>query len=367
MNRRIRICLRFAIWTAIACSIIVSHVTSVYANGGAVSWPPTGQGPLRFDAESGISLAREKIVYEIDRERYDMARVGVEYVLRNGDDQRKDIDLLFITPSFPEEEFHAREGGTALATKAIANVTLDNWTRREPAEEAVEPLSGSVLRYRDRAGTRASWPVTGYSFRLSFAPGEEKTVTMDYADYGGFHRIGLMQPIHSFLYYMTPASLWEGETAVELVLRLPDRKFRVHSSIPLAKQNGTEYGAKLRTLPEEEWRLSIVDASGLIYGTNSSLIHNLVSLFLVLAATGGLLFAALRRKQPVILAAGAPVLLVFTYFSVRSVSSHYAVDFVAVWAIRAAVAGLLAICWLAAYMRVRRKAAETAKNGQKQA
>ncbi|TYP69699.1 hypothetical protein [Paenibacillus methanolicus] len=358
----IRASARLVFLALLACLFAVQQTGEAHANGGALSWPPAGQGPLRFDEDSGIALTREKIVYEIDRERHDIAHVGVEYVLRNGKGQQKDIELLFITPSSPEKEFHVREGERVLEKKAISNVQLDNWMRSEAALEVVEPLSGKVLRYRERSpGTwSGERPVMGYSFRLSFAAGEEKTVTMGYPDYAGFHRIGVVQPLHSYLYYMTPAAFWEGETAVELELRVPDRKFRVHSSIPLTKLNGVTYGAKLGALPQAEWRLSVVDASGLIYGTNSPLRHNLISLLIVLIAAAGLFYAALRLRQSLILAAGTPALIAFTYFYVHSVSSDKIIDFLAVWMIRVVMAGLLAACWLVAWMKIRRrKAAET--------
>ncbi|MFC4099473.1 hypothetical protein [Paenibacillus xanthanilyticus] len=369
-GRRIKrwygVCLRAAMLAMVACSLFASQPSEASANGGALSWPPAGQGPLRFDENSGIALVREKIIYEIDRERNDIAHVQVEYVLRNGNGGPKDIELLFVTPSFPEEEFHVKEGDRALKKTAITHVQLENWMKREPAREVVEPLSGKVLRYRERSpgtfsGERTD---TGYSFRLSFTSGEEKTVTMGYTDYGGFHRINVVETVHSYLYYMTPASFWEGETAVELEVRVPDGKYRLHSSIPLTKLDEAAYGAKLDTLPQAEWRLSLVDASGLIYGTNSPIRHNLISLLIVVLAAGGLFYTAMRRRQSLIIAAGAPAIFAYAYFYVQSVSSDKILDFLAVGLIRVVLAGLLAAGWLVVWLSIRkRKAAETTTSG----
>ncbi|GKU78422.1 hypothetical protein [Paenibacillus sp. L3-i20] len=317
---------------------------SVSANGGPLSWPPSGEGPLQFDPHSGINLVKEVISYDVQTNRHDLAIVTIEYVLKNTNAEDKNIDMLFITPVSESDDFLVLNGTVEIPTTTIPDVQIDGW---EPSTSMtfVEPISGQSFHYKDQKAATVSSepPLTGSSFRLAFQAGESKNLKIQYTSYSGIHKLGLVHSTFTHLYYLTPASFWKDTPNVELNISVPNSRFRLHSNIPMIKETITSYQVKLDQLPGKEWQFSLVDSSGLLYGTNDSSTHFTYSLLIVIITTIVVFLIGLLRKQKSILVGGAVVIGLFMYLFFRTLFDNVILNIIAVtifWLISVIVLGI---------------------------
>lgn len=83
--------------------------------------------------------------------------------------------------------------------------------------------------------------------------------------------------MYTQLYYLTPASFWNGNAKVNLRIEFPEgRPVAVHSNIPLEKGKENVFTATLDGVPNNEWTFSYVDTKGLIFGTNDLRRHDMM-------------------------------------------------------------------------------------------
>ncbi|TFE23068.1 hypothetical protein [Cohnella luojiensis] len=303
-------------------SILFSSLAN--ANGGPVSWPPPGDGPLRFDPVSGISLIREQVSFHFDEELAHPT-VNIEYVLKNTLERKTEIQMMFITPAFQDESLQVHEGERKVEASFVADVQINGWDP-EVKKDFVEPVSGKPMTYSDRYSGSNRQSVNGHSFELSFEPTETQKVSMQYTAYGGAHRIGTVNEVITQLYYLTPAAYWNGDTKAELSIHLPARHYRVHSNIPLTQQDARTYQARLDRLPDVEWYFSLTDTTGLVFGTNDSLVHNRFIAIIIFALILISYIQAIRyrRGRYMIFGAAASLLVLFQF--VRSIDGQYTSD-----------------------------------------
>ncbi|WP_053372534.1 hypothetical protein [Paenibacillus sp. FJAT-27812] len=266
------------------------------ANGGPLVDPALGYGLLRFDEKSNISLVREKVVYNVNKgeSRYnDEGEVTVMYELHNRNDARKEIEVLFLTPSL--KGLTVTEGDMTINASPAGNEKPFNW--RPPAKKTVaDPVSGKELSiahyglgYERAEGSR---------FPLSFEPNETKPIVIHYTEVGGMYDKGVINMIYSHLYYLTPAAYWEGKPQVELEVNLYAPGGKIHSNLPMEQISPTAYKAVFNDLPTEDWYFSYTYPSRLLFPTNVEKDHNLLVLGSVAGLTviAGALAISFRRS-----------------------------------------------------------------------
>ncbi|WP_169090911.1 hypothetical protein [Paenibacillus sp. PL91] len=261
--------MRLSMLTIILMFMLLPAAAS--ANGGPLLDPATGYGLLRFDEKSNISLVREKVAYTVKKggNRYqDDGEVTVHYELHNRNDVQKDIEVLFLTPSI--EGLTVMEGDKTIKSSPAGNEKPFNW--RPLAKNSVtDPLSGKELSlshasdYNRAQGTR---------FPLSFEPNETKHIVVQYVEPGGMYDKGVINIIYSHLYYLTPASYWEGKPQVELEVKLYAPGGKLHSNLRLEKISPTTFKAVFNELPSEDWYFSYTYPKRLLFSTNVEKDHN---------------------------------------------------------------------------------------------
>jgi hypothetical protein len=318
MLRRIARSARLILIAAIVLLLLSPAAAS--ANGGPLFYPAEGYELLQLDEHSMISLLYEKVHFDIGQganEHTGRATVTVTYELHNESNERKDIEVLFLTPS--PEALSVTENGKTIAVTAAPEARPANW---QPAavDTVTEPLSGKTLKLS--SGMTQYHAAAGTRFPLSFEPDETKPVVIQYSEDGGMYEKGVIQPIHSHLYYLSPAAFWAGEPNVELEVQLHAPGGKLYSNLPLAQSDGTQFTASLSYLPDEEWYFSYVYPSRLLFPTNMENEHNLLTLGTALALTIIAAAAALIFRKSYIFTVGMVGILAFTIYYISKIGGY---------------------------------------------
>lgn len=254
----------------LACAAIQLTVPGQsLANGGPLSIHAEGFGPLEFTDDSGIRLVEEEVRFRIAKPLADgwfpEAQVHIRYKLVNSSDVPADVPVLFVTPTIEIGGFQVMDNEVLLEPIWYTDPQLADW---KPGEGAVfEPVSGDPIR-TSSSYTVEKPAIQGGSFNIHFEPNEHKTITLTYNDSGGRYKSRYIHPVFSYLYYLTPAQYWEGQTKARFVIELADRKTALHSNLPLERVSDTEYAWSTDSLPLEEWSFTVASSRNLLWGTN---------------------------------------------------------------------------------------------------
>lgn len=340
------LCLMILIW--------LHQPAAALANGGPLYYPADGSGLLQFDTSSPVGLAYEKVSFLINGDAESGGRpnaeVSVHYRLHNDSAERRSLDMLFVTPTSSALQVFANGRGTETTT--VSEVQLANWTPQGEKTAVTEPVSGKQLDMK-RSGWRDIKPA-GTRFALTFQPGETLDVTIRYQDHGGMYDKGVVNPVRSHLYYLTPAQFWNGTPQVELEVRLNDSRHKLSSNLPLEHRGGNVYEARLNGLPDSEWYISYASTDGLLFPTNGQIGHN--SCILLLSAVMTALVAALSLywRSRLAYAIGAAAIMAFTVFYIRKIGGYpFNAIFVIAVDILAAAMLLAVYRWISKRLSVR--------------
>ncbi|WP_419875062.1 hypothetical protein [Candidatus Pristimantibacillus sp. PTI5] len=276
-----------------AVLIILLLPTAANANGGPLYEPAKGHGLLQLDENSEISLVREKIVFSIDNsnDRHQShAEINVQYELYNNSDTDKEVDVLFLTPY--TDVITVSDGDKQIETSPAPEGKPVNW-HATFKNTVTDPLSGKALRIGSHGSDRNQ--TIGTRIPLSFGPHEKKNMVVRYEEDGGIYEKGVINPIYSHLYYLTPAEFWEGEPKVELEIQLHAPGGKLYSNLPMEQVGPKVFKAAFNHLPGEDWYFSYLYPNRLLFPTNIEKDHNLLILgtaaaLTVIAAGFALLF-----------------------------------------------------------------------------
>jgi hypothetical protein len=258
---------------------LLIHPSVLFANGGPAQIPPSGTGMV-FSEDSKVKLERETVHYRFDPASFarneSEPHVSVTYTLKNLSSQTVATTLLFIVPAFSEEEgieplnkdkeFQVKMNGQPLSYQWKGKVQLDNWYSHWNAT-IIDPVDQRAFQLR------AYFHHMGVEIPLRLKGEEQIQLDIQYKDSGGYIESGVVNPIYSNLYFLTPASFWQGEPEITLMLTLPSTDIAFHSNIPLKKVSDQTYSTTLQQLPDEEWMLSVASKDKLWFGTNVPLYH----------------------------------------------------------------------------------------------
>ncbi|CAM4429393.1 hypothetical protein FHS16_003655 [Paenibacillus endophyticus] len=340
-----------AIFIAAILMLLIGPATAG-ANGGPLYEPAEGYGLLQLDEHSKVSLVQEKVLFKIGKSVNDymgQADITVSYELHNKSNERKDIRVLFLTPS--KEALTVTESGEQVAVSLAHEAKPANW-QAAVTDTVTDPVSGKAIRLNQ--GWIGNQAPVGTQFPLSFGPDETKHIVIQYAEGGGLYEKGIIHKIRSHQYYLTPAEFWEGEPNVELEVQLYAAGAKLHSNLPMEKSSSTVYKASFRRLPSEDWYFSYVFSSRLLFPTNIESEHNLLTLgTAVILATFAACLALLLRKSYIFTISMLGILAFTVYYISRMGGYPFNFIFVALTDILVGVS--LVICDVFIRKSIRRR------------
>ncbi len=264
---------------------------SSYANAAPPVWE--GEfGGIVFAETSGVSLERAQIRYSISEERIDLATVHVTYELENLRASDRDLSLYFMHATNPENFIVSLDGRVVTTEPPRSGRHLiENWT----VDERIffyDPIDDRRL---DEAVENALGSPTAVPFSVSLAAGQKHRLEIQFIARAAFYnREDVINRISAQVYYLSPASFFEGQTATELIVEVPE-DLALESSIPLKAVSKTLYEGRFDRLPADTWVLSYARKSGLPFGINRRGTNNLIVGFLFAGLLVSLL--VLRKKS----------------------------------------------------------------------
>ncbi len=332
----------------------------VYSNSGPPIVDPIDQSII-FDEHSGISLVEEwvnvvfKEEYYKDNKELNLSKgyITVKYKLENLDATSKDLDILFLSPEINSSSIKITKNGEELSSINVEQEpTLPkNWNPDTP-KEIIEPLSKKSLYETPNNIYSPNLNFTGIKFKVDFEPKQIVTLAISYESASGYYDLhNQASKVHSQIYYLTPASFWEGDSKVNLSVEFPkDSNINLYSNIPLSKTNSNTYTTSLNKIPNSEWVFTFVDSSKLIFRTNNRTLHN--SLVFIILLMGILVGRVLKKKIHRLYSYLLWILslIFFIYYIQPSYGSMFLIIFLGPWILL----GLLGAVCLTIYQKNRK-------------
>jgi hypothetical protein len=135
--------------------------------------------------------------------------------------------------------------------------TREEWVVRAAREAIPAAVEAMTKGWSTLESRRMEWLL----FHLDFAPGQSRTVTVNYKHKPTEDLAAYVNPTFTYEYLLSPAKSWAGFGPLEVTLRLPD-KTRLSSSIPF-RLEGDLHRAQLAALPDGELRFEVMSLRGL--------------------------------------------------------------------------------------------------------
>lgn len=327
--------------TLILILISISLLFSIaFANGAKPMQDPSGNGGLIFDENPGIALLKETISFNLKDSSYiTRAHVTVEYEMKNLMEQDQSFDMFFVIPPFEGYEttklLSVNLGEEDITKKSYyKSMKLpNNWLPNLP-QGFVEPYSKEKYETRFQGDTGIAIGIrgnelNGINIPISIKANSTIKLLIQYPCEAGYNRTPkFYNTIYNYIYYLTPAKFWNQEPQVTLNIDLPNTtEYAFHSSIPMEKTSRNSYTATMGSLPDSEWIFSIVDKQGLIYGTNSSKNHTLITLFISLVLFIAGLFASRKLNSRIYINMGYILAVAYFYLFKGNIVDGYIGEF----------------------------------------
>ncbi len=305
----------------IIISLLLTLMMSItaWANAGPPSMSP-GDQQLVFIEETGVALTEEWIRLEISDEYFSRGRVDVTYHLENTSGEERYIDLLFITPRFPDHyedaDFTATAGGVEIRefTEVSGRDLPGNW-QADIRDFNIDPVGNRKLAYfYEDHGRYGRDQQMGYGFEVFLNETGTTELQVSYNSYSGYYDFQqVINVINTQIYYLSPAAFWEGDVTVHYEVVLPSDDFEIYSNLPLVNAGEGRYMGSLDGLPDAEWMINYVSTSGLYFGTNNPLVHNgmAAALMLLLLIIGLLTLKSNRLISRIVMIFILPIILLF--------------------------------------------------------
>jgi hypothetical protein len=259
-------------------TILVVTGIQAFANAAAPYRRP-GDQMLVFDDATGIALIEEWITYEISETYVGRGTVEVVYLLKNQTRDDENITLLFLAPYLEKEAINISLDGEEIRdfTLEKAESIPENW-EASLTQANIDPVGNRELTYDyDHWKAYQGWSKQGFQFDIQIPKGQEATLRMRYATEGGYYAYqDVVNHVYTQLYYLTPASFWEGQAIINMTVKFPSDQFELYSNMPMSKVEPGVYAGTLTGIPDEEWFFNYVHTKGLFFGTNHQKTHNLI-------------------------------------------------------------------------------------------
>jgi hypothetical protein len=260
--------------------ILIFNLQLVNANGAKPVDSPEASGGVIFDSNSGISLVEETIEFSQFKESlHSYAKVTVDYELKNLQSKNQQFDILFIIPELDsnedKEEYKVYANNNDITDSSVYESVeyIENWSPTF-SHGLKEPYSEEI--YDEGISARATG---GIRIPLTMDGNDRLHLRIEYLCEGGYARLDEYEKtIFSFIYFLTPAEFWSGDPKIKLNIRFPsDEDIAFYSNMPMKEISRNYYTCTLNKLPAYEWMFTYINRSGLIYGTNDSKLHTMIT------------------------------------------------------------------------------------------
>ncbi|QZY56914.1 hypothetical protein [Crassaminicella profunda] len=271
---------------------------------------------IEFSDATGISIVDETIIatpLENLNENSVSMHYKVQYTLKEttGSDQTPSVH--FKIPFLNPDSFDITmtyEDETSMIPKRLDDLesTQDILYLEHPRTKFfIDPTTEKFFC----RGSSSSSHLTSMCYRLDMKANSLAVLTINYTGYGNmYYTDEVINSIHGHIFYLTPASSWNDNTLLRLVLdssRLPN--YKVYSTIPMSESeiDPNVYEARFEQVPNEEWQIYLTDKRKLTFGINLKQWHNRLSAWVILLSVIAAIYT--RKKYP---AQKKPLTIIFS-------------------------------------------------------
>lgn len=278
-------------------AILTLFPTMAFANSAAPEQAPD-TGSIRFSEDSGITLLHETLEATLDP-GYDFVDYHVVYTFATTGDDPVTRTLWFIMRYGDVSSLHVMIDGEETTVEPLDLLAwkIENWPLDQNAKYVTPwdqtEISGITGMYY--GPEQQAIPVG--AFELSLRPGYATEVTVDYrAQTGYIRKNAYFSPLSTAWYDLSPAAFYDGNAEVDLTLNVP-KTCMVGSNLPLEQIGEGTYRLDGYGIGQDDWALTFLDRSELLFGTNDrTKYYRVLQVLLVI----WILAALIRWKKPVI-------------------------------------------------------------------
>lgn len=230
---------------------------AAHANMARAYWAGETHGPLMAQGATTVRVDSEDLAFTLSDD-LELARVVATYRMTNTGAAIASDEVAFVFVR--GEERRSLESPLASAPTVLVDGTATTVRVLEGQEEA-----GA----RDAPWTKVEHQQLGWMvFHLDFAPGQSRTVEVQYPHRPTLDLSRHVNPTFTYDYLLSPAKSWASFGPLTVTVRTPAATQLLGSTIAL-KRAGEVYRAELTSLPEGELTFSVSSTRGLWFGFTS--------------------------------------------------------------------------------------------------
>ncbi|MCY6485685.1 hypothetical protein OW763_15250 [Clostridium aestuarii] len=310
------------------CSLLCILCTPVFANSGP--WreePAPGFNAVPLKSNS-IEILSEKLIYDINTDRYSTAKVTAIYNMKNVTNQIQNIPVAFpfvgghlntwekdkqsqnIIVTFDGNKiektikkidtlsFDSTDGfeGKGLYKKIDSN-TCGNLSFKDILAEMDKSLNNSDFNIKDyEKNDNNNEIVELILFNLTLQPNTEHKLKVSYYQEGGRDRYESGDPHvynkYIYYYFLEPASYWKDFNDLNITIKVPKDFTLTNSTLDLKNAEENIYEGQFKKLPKENLVFEISKNQNIINKT----VNNKLFIFSLAIITLLLIFKYKKRK-----------------------------------------------------------------------
>lgn len=236
---------RFAV-LLLALALALAAAPAALANMAAPRTPDTGTA-VTFEKNQEIAVLSEVLDITVTG---DTARIRAQYTMKNTTGETVTTPAMFLCPN-QEDPLVTMEGEALPFTAETYTLSYDSQVETRDWTYAVLNPSESLSAIPEQ--------VDAITFELTFAPGQEAQVAVEYTyALGGYPDYDFDVKYGKIEYYLQPAAAWKDFGSLTINLYLDeDMPVVTESSLPLAKVADRTYRYTSDRLPEEDLEITI--------------------------------------------------------------------------------------------------------------
>ena len=236
-------------------------------------------GVLEPETVGGVRVDRETLTFEVYQ---DLSAATVKAVYR--------MTSTAATPlSFDVAFVHVRAEHEREDHRLPPSILADD----QPVSFRSERAGKQVEGWSELGGPQ---DLVFLRFHLDFAPGQTRTVRVEYTQDAGWDRVANVNMTSTFDYLLSPAKHWASFGPLEIQVHVPPGT-RLTSPTTAFTRQGDLHTAAFATLPPGELTFSVMSTQGLWFGLASTGAYWNILLVMLVAAVLGIGAATGRLWQ----------------------------------------------------------------------
>ncbi len=250
----------------IAITILIMTSLMTFANSSAPYMLPN-QTAIYFDEMTGIELVDETIVIKVNPDLETVEYI-VHYQFRNILNEKIERPIWFLSNDLKEDSFDIEIDGQKIETslKEIDEKKIMNWSI-DVKPKFIDPIDQKIIEsnntYWHHYGS-----ISVEEFMLTIEPMSQVDVVVHYTSNNGYIRKDeYFSNLKTQIYYLSPASFYEGEARVDIEIILPENVL-IGSNIELNKTKDNLYTIMDFPIQDDNLYLTFLDKKDLFFGTN---------------------------------------------------------------------------------------------------